>query len=227
MEGSYERLLAADQSRGGAYVDPGWLPPESECAELAELRSQHLRLLGVVNDAGAKLNALHDEAKSVEARKAEATRDAILAGDDPAKVKVSGPSEVALADARRTFQAATAALEQFVGTAVQEIGASASTIETNIKTRLRVADEKRYEARRLLAEAEQLAAEPKRLRDWLSRYTGKSVLGPVAFSLIDLPLPVAPPELFAEIVLGPAEVMDVGDDTVILEEEREAIHAIH
>jgi hypothetical protein len=103
--------------------------------------------------------------------------------------------------------------------------------------RLRLADEKRHEARRLLAEAATLAAHPKRLLSWLDRYVTvedtfsgetrkRNALGPIAFSSTDLPVSVPPPDLITEMVLGPAEVADVGSDE-LTDEEKEALLAAH
>jgi hypothetical protein len=55
----------------------------------------------------------------------------------------------------------------------------------------------------------------------------RSVLGPIAFSDTDVPLPVPVPDIFNEIAgLGPAEVLDIGGDSLLPEEE-EAISAAH
>ena len=40
--GAYERLV---RDAGSTFFDREWLPPEEECAELAQLRIEHLRLL--------------------------------------------------------------------------------------------------------------------------------------------------------------------------------------
>ena len=120
-------------------------------------------------------------------------------------------------------------MEIFVSRALAEIETTAPTIEANVAARLRLADEKRAEARRLLAEADTLAAHPKRLLSWLDRYITiednfsgetrkRSTLGPIAFSATDVPLPVPAPELFNEIVLGPAQVTSVGADELLPEE---------
>ena len=246
-ESAYVRLLAADQSRGSTYVNEGWLPPEAECPELADLRTEHLRLLGVVHETHAKLAELRREQKSAEDRRAAAVREAILAGKDPAKVKVAVPDEVAVARADRDCESACEALEIFVRRALAEIEQTAPTIEANIANRLSAAEAKRLEARRLLAEADRLAADPKRLLNWLDRYVTvnasddahidgilvrgetrkRSVLGPIAFTDTDVPLSVPVPDVFNEIAgLGPAQVAEVGEDHLLPEEE-EAISATH
>jgi hypothetical protein len=233
---AYERLLAADQSRGSTYVNEGWLPPEAECAELAGLRTEHLRLLAVVNETAAKFIALRKEIDSAESRRDEAVREAILAGKDPARVKVSVPDDAALARAERDHESACEALEIFVRRALAEIEQTALTIEANIANRLSAAEAKRLEARRLLAEADRLAADPKRLLNWLDRYITvtdtfsgeqrkRSTLGPIAFTQTDVPLSVPVPDVISEIAgLGPAQVLGVGTDELLPEEE-EAIHA--
>lgn len=234
MEGSaFDRLLAADQARGRTYVDPGWLPPEDSCPELGHLRGEHVRLLGVVAEAQAKLSALVKEAETAEQRRADAVRDAILAGEDPAKVKVTESSKLAIERARRDYEASSEALAIFVQRALVEIEETAPAIEDGVGELMRLAEERRQEARRLLAEADRLAAEPKRLMAWLSRYVTvtdefsgeqhkRSNLGPIPFSSLDAPMPVQPPELINEMVFGPSEVMEVGSDE-ILDEEMEAI----
>ena len=224
MDNGYTRLLTADQARGRVYVEPGWLPADADCPELAGLRDEHERLLAVVGEKLHALNALTRAVRDAEAKRSDAVRDAILAGDDPASIEIEQPSDDEIARARTDYEAAAAALEVWVGRTLARIDETAPQIDAAIAQRLAAAEEKRREALRLIEEAARLAAEPQRLRRWLERYVTvtdafsnerrkASVLGPIAFDALDLPEKEPVPELIREIAgLAPAQVVDVGSD---------------
>lgn len=237
METGFTRLLAADQSRGRVYVEPGWLPPADECSELAGLRDEHNRLLGVVEAKLSALSALRRDAEAAKDQRADALREAILAGHDDASAEDSGPSEGEIARAQGDYVAAADALEIWVGRTLVEIEEKAPEIEAGITTRLRTAEEKRTKAMRLLEEAARLSAEPQRLRNWLARYvtvtdefSGErrkaSVLGPIAFDALAVPHKEPVPSVFYEIAgIGPAEVVEVGSDELDPSEKEAMLHA--
>lgn len=227
---AYERLVVASQ----AFLDPGWLPPEEDCPELADLREQHERLLAACDEALAELGEATRAVEQARGQRADALRDAFLSGSGPESVTLAEPDESALAEARSVYDAATAALEAFVASAQAQIEERGPQIRDGINGRLREADAKRAEARKLLEEANRLEAEPRRLLNWLDRYTTvtdtfsgeqrkASVLGPIAYETLGLPERLPAPELFHEITgLPPATVVEVGGDEVT-DEEREAM----
>jgi hypothetical protein len=224
--GAYERVVM----RSPAFVDRGWLPPADDCAELADLRAEHERLLDVVADALAKVRKAREEIDGADEKRAVALRDAIAAGKSPASVVLEKADEQALKGALGVYDAACAVLEMFVRNAEQQIVERAPVVRDGFATSLREAEAKRAEARRLLHEASRLEAEPKRLLNWLDRYTTvedpesgeqrkASWLGPIAYEAMDLPVREPVPPLFEEIAgLAPATVIEVGSDEVAPEE---------
>jgi hypothetical protein len=228
--GAYERILVANR----ACLDRGWLPPAAECPELAELRAKHERLLDACDEALAKVSTAREAVDRGRAARSDALRKAILEGRSPASIKLAEPDDAPVRDARRVYDAATEALEQFLATALEQIAELAPQIEDGLAGRQREAEAKRAEARRLLEEADRLAAEPRRLRNWLDRYTTTedpltgerrktSTLGPIPFETMDLPVRVPVPPLFEEIAgLPPATVIGIGSDE-LTDEEMEAI----
>lgn len=214
----YVRLLL----EGAAYTRPGWLPAADDCPELAGLRDEHHRLLGVVESKLAELQSLIRSAESAETERGAALQDAILAGRDPKTVAVKAPTEDEIRAARVEYEAAVGALSQWVAKTLAVIEETAPEIEAGLDGRLREAEAKRAEAQRLLAEADRLAAEPTRLRNWLARYvtvtdafSGESrkasVLGPITFDELARPH-IGPMPGGAELTFAPAEAIPVGSD---------------
>jgi hypothetical protein len=219
---AYERVLVASP----AFLDRGWLPPETDCVELADLRASHERVLDACTDALRQLSEAKRVVESAGAARTDALRDAILAGRSPASVDLPEPDETAVADALRVYNAASEALESFVTTAQEQIAARAPEVRNGLGALLRNAHAKRAEARRLLDEADRLEAEPKRLSHWLDRYTGHSVLGPIAYESLPAPTRVPAPPLFDEIAgLPPATVIGIGSDD-LTPEEKEALSRV-
>src|SRR5581483_6889495 len=88
---AYEPLL----TDSAVWVDEAWLPPEETCEELADLKAEHVRLVGESRLAIETLGkARRAAAQAVDAR-GEAMTAAILAGKDPASVKVAEPDTAA------------------------------------------------------------------------------------------------------------------------------------
>jgi hypothetical protein len=219
---AYERVLVASP----AFLDRGWLPPENDCAELADLRKDHQRLLDACGDA---LSQVHEAKYAVETAggmRSDALRDAILAGESPSSVELPEPDLTAVEAAGRVYAAATEVLESFIGSALEQIAARAPEVQRGLAALQQKADAKRAEARRLLDEADRLDARPRRLANWISRYTGESVLGPIAYEALDAPMRVPVPPLFDEIAgLPPATVVGVGSDDLTPEELEAMSHA--
>jgi hypothetical protein len=207
-------------------LDRGWLPPEADCAELADLRADHERLLGACADAARQLREAKGAVEQAGAARSDALRDAFLAGTSPASIELPEPDMAAVADAIRVYEAACEALESFVTSALEQLAERAPEVRRGLATLVRNAEAKRAEARRLLDEAHLLEAEPRRLMSWLDRYTGHSHLGPIAYETLDLPVRVPVPPLFDEIAgLPPATVVGVGSDD-LTPEELEAMQSV-
>jgi hypothetical protein len=198
-----------------AVCDPGWLPPEEDCGELADLRPEHHRLLAARADALNTLGEVRRQHREQQEARGQALTDALLTGKRepaPAKTKVT---EQDIEQAQLRFEAASDALEKFCRNAVTTVVERSPTIAANLTERQRQAERTRAEARRLLAEADRLAAEPTRLRDWVARATGESTLGLYPFDAIGLPVRPPVPQLVEELAgLRPGEVIDVGGDDI-------------
>jgi hypothetical protein len=200
-----------------AVTNPGWIPPEGDCPELADLRAEHQRLLNGFAEANQALFQLRQQAEADAVKRSDALRAAILAGGDPktASFPKSKITEAQLAEAVQRTEIARDALQQFVERAVEQIGERSGQIHKGLAERLQDAEAKRTEARALLREAERLSAEPRRMLDWLARSTGESPLGLFPFSDMAVPVPVPVPAMFEEIA-GLAstsnEIFEVEDD---------------
>lgn len=192
---------------------PGWFPPKDECAELADLRAEHLRLLAARGEAYSELADLRRQQEREADEHGRALTAALLAGEEAPPPPSGQVTERELADALLGVEAANDALQAFARTAVQGVVDRAPQVQAGVAARLRLADEKRAEARAFLAEADRLAAEPTRLRDWIARATGESPLGLVPFDHLGLPMRPPVPEVIEEIArLRPGEAIDLGSD---------------
>jgi hypothetical protein len=196
-----------------AVEQPGWLPPAEECPELADLREQHEHVLATFADARRAVGDLHRRAEAEAAAQTDALKDAILAGKgaDTVELPEVTVAEGDVAEAIRRAQVARDALQQFARQAVETMRERATTIHAGLDERLREADAKREQARKLLAEADRVGAEPKRMRNWIDRATGDSALGLYAYADMPAPLATPVPEVFQEIAgLPPTTVVAVG-----------------
>jgi hypothetical protein len=199
----------------------GFFPPADNYPELAHLRAEHERLLAAVSDAQAHASELHRRASAEQDARADAMRDAVLSGGKPGDAELAARTvtDEQIAEAHLAADAAREALQTFAQHAVAEVVELAPQMHAELDARVLAAEEKREQARRLLAEAERDAAEPKRMRNWLDRCTGESTLGLYPFEEMGLPLPVPVPPLFERVAgLRPAEVIDVGSDEILPEE---------
>jgi hypothetical protein len=205
---AYERLITAS----AAYVDPGWLPPEDECPALAHLRRDHVRLLGTVQEKLAAQGDLHREQEEALRAREATLHAAFLTGDTPSLAEANASAEEELAAAAEEYRVACDALETFVRQAEDEIRTRAPEVRQSLHEMSLAAEAKRAEARRLLEEAERLAAAPRKLLNWLDRYTGKSYLGPIQWTALGVPAPEPMPELVQELArLTPGDVIAISD----------------
>src|SRR5436853_4463057 len=93
-----------------AVSDPGWLPPQDEVPELADLRADHERLLAARTEAGQAAYALRQRReRELEAQRA-AREQALLDGKDARLPKVT-VTEAKLAAAVAGAEAAQDAVQ--------------------------------------------------------------------------------------------------------------------
>jgi hypothetical protein len=216
MANAYERLMVASP----AYLDVDWLPPEDVSDLLRDLRSEHVRLVGAMRQALVALGEAQQRVAAAEEGQMDAKRNAFLNGTTATKMPEIPRAE--LRDAQQTYQAATEALEEFVHGALREIQERAPRIRVSLRVLSLQAEAKRAEARRLLEEAEMLAARPKRLDNWLARYDGRSVLGPMQWTVLGDVTPEPRPQLVDDLArLSPGVVLDANYPTT--DEEMEAL----
>jgi hypothetical protein len=218
--GTYQRILIASP----VFLDPGWLPTAADCEELADLREEHERLVEAVRKARSRIAAERKKIESTEVSKHEALRRAIANGENPSQVKLPTADTAAFNEALGIHEAACTVLEEFIVSAQEQINERAPKIRDSTDLFFRKAMERRIEARGLLAEADLLEARPKKLSNWLDRYTGESHLGPISFDALDPPVRQRSPELFDEIAgLPPATVIGIGDDEAPMDFELEEV----
>jgi hypothetical protein len=212
---AYERVI----TRSRAFVDPGWMPGAEDAPELADLSADHVRLLTAMNDALAQVGEARAALDGAANTRADALRDAFATGKDTSKLKLREPDGTDLEAAIELYEAAAEALEIFIVRANEEVFTRAPVIEERLAHQLMAAEEKRAEARALLAEAERMAGEPQRLHNWLARFTGESKLGPYAFAQMPLPW-VGPMPGSADLVFreGEGQVAEIGSDEITPEE---------
>jgi multidrug efflux pump subunit AcrA (membrane-fusion protein) len=174
--------------RNPAVADPGWLPPQDEVPELADLRADHERLLAARSEASRAAFALRQRREQeVEAQRA-ARQQALLDGEAARLPKLT-VTEAKLAAAVSEAEAAQDALQSFVQRAVAQVVERESDLLTGLDKITREAEGKRTEAQALLDEAERMEAGTKRLRHWLSRATGRSALGLYPYGQMTTPGP--------------------------------------
>jgi hypothetical protein len=189
-----------------AAADGGLFPPEEECPQLADLRAEHERLTVAVGDelkAAGELRRRRDD--ETEARRA--AHEAEFLDGDLSSLPEYTVDEEDVADATVRAEAARDALQSFVRGAVAEVTERAPELLDRLDEVVRAADAKRAEAQAILAEADRLEGETKKMRRWLARMTGDSALGLYPFEQLDVPLPPAPLDLEAVLAGGsPTEV---------------------
>jgi len=212
---AYERILV----QSAAFLDPNWFPPEDVCPVLADLRADHVRLLAVTKEKLTALGALQRQRQTAEEASADALRAAFLTGQEPNGALPDAPADSEIADAVHEYEVACEALEELVQRALREIVAREPQIRETLHEASAAAEAKRAEARRLLEEAERLASAPRRLMHWTDRYTGRSFLGPIAWTHLGDVVPEPLPEFVGELArLTPQGVIPVNSNDLFNDE---------
>jgi hypothetical protein len=192
-----------------------WLPPDSGWPELDQLHVEHVRLLDAVAAAGSAVDAIRNRHKAEDEARVEALRDAVRANSDPTDVPVGTSPEdrqAELAAAVEQRNAVLDALDEFLGETLTTLAERREEWVVDIRRQASEAEAKRAEARRLVAEADNIVAEVQKMAIWLARSTG-------TFRAL-------PPYPWGELVAPPAP--DFGQPIEVLnspEELEELSHA--
>lgn len=162
-----------------------FFPPENAWPELAHLREEHQRLMAVVSTEGHALREVQNRHEAEDAARGEALTASFLTngdapGEDGRETEEYRTSD--LEDARLRVEAATDALVTFLTEALAETKTRCPEFYELLESRQEDADAKVAEARRLVAEAEQVVGEAARMRTWLDRHSGVSVLNYIPYS---------------------------------------------
>lgn len=169
-----------------AVQEAGWLPPAAEVPELADLRADHDRLLDAV--AGARREAFELRLKrggELEAQRAG--QEAAFLGHAPEPVPTATVTEEEVDQARVRADAARDALQTFAQQAIATIREQEPALVDKLDATVAEAEAKREEALAIIAAAEAMEASTRRLRAWLGRATGRSVLGQYAYEQMEAP----------------------------------------
>lgn len=153
-----------------ALSNPGWIPPDA-WPELAELREQHLRILGEFKrTARAWSDLTHRYEQEDEARTA-ALQEGYRLGMEPELLDFTPPQErvAALAEAKVHYEAAREALEQFLREALAQMRAEQPVALERLRAHADELMRKRAEARRMLAATDAATADLDRLHTWVVR----------------------------------------------------------
>lgn len=161
-----------------------FFPPEGVWPELAHLHTEHQRLLAVRSAEWRALQEVENRHEAEDAARGEALKASFLNGDEPGEDgrELEEARHTDLADARLRVEAATDALVAFLTEALAETKARCPEFYELLESRQEDADAKVEEAHRLVAEAERVVAEAARMRTWLDRHSGMSVLDPIPYS---------------------------------------------
>lgn len=179
---------------------PDWLPPPEDVPELGHLRAEHLRLLALLDEQEeAYLGVVARRDTEIEARRA--AQESSFLGRSKGKPPELTVTEADLAEAKAKADAARDALQTFAEAAVEEIKELVPELLVGLDEIVKQANEKRAEAQALEEEAGLLEGGTRRLRNWLARIDGRSVLGHIAWT--DLvgsapPKPMTVAELYSE-----------------------------
>lgn len=165
-----------------------WFPPTEACPELADLRAEHERLTGVVAD---RLNAAAERhyQRQAENEARRAAQERAFLSDEPEALPELTVSDDELQEAAELAATARDALQVFSQRAIAQVGERASDLFAGLDEIIRTADAKRAEAQAILAEADRMVGETKRMRAGLARTTGASPLGLYPFEQMAVPQP--------------------------------------
>jgi hypothetical protein len=170
-----------------------WLPDPPPWPELAEMRLDHLRLLQERARLGSELSGLRQRFKDEDETRAEAMQAAYREGAAPELAEVTPPEErqSVLAEAEAHATAANGALIDFLTEVLERLKAEQLAWLRRVESIELGIQEKREQARRLLAEADAEVGDVERLRSWLVR-AASGRMGPhVAWAHL---APSIPPE---------------------------------
>jgi hypothetical protein len=176
-----------------------WLPgEESPWPELADLHDEHVRLLRARQEQSDAIVALRvkyrEEDKGYERGLAEQIGDGVAVAEaDMPEVTSAEVREAAIKEATIRYNAAERALADFIKGALKVMAEREAEWQLSLLDHVASAEEKRREARRLLAEADQEVAQVARLQHWVRRAGGKVGLQ-VAWGHLPPPIPTPLPE---------------------------------
>ncbi|HET7571779.1 MAG TPA: hypothetical protein VFJ77_03820 [Gaiellaceae bacterium] len=176
--------------RNPTFKRPDWLPPDSGWPELDALREQHIRLLDQVAAAGHAAAEVQRQHEAEDKQRKDALTKSYRSGSGPVELPDPTPPEQRqseLAAATEQVEAALDALEEFIGQALATMRAHRDEWFDALDDQVAVGEQKRAEARRLVAEADAAAGEVHRMRLWVDRHTGGR-LGPIPYAEL-APLP--------------------------------------
>lgn len=157
-----------------ALVQPNWLPPEDEAPELAELRAEHVRLITLRADKARAAFELKRKSDAEAQARDDALREAYLEGADAtAGLPDFTVYEDDLTEAGREYEAATDALQTFTQRATKQLAELAPDLITKLDARIaEEAEPLRRQALDLMARADAIEMNARRMRNWLSRADG-------------------------------------------------------
>jgi hypothetical protein len=186
-----------------------WLPPEDEWPELAELRTEHERLLDARTEAWEAAGELTGRFSAEDEARSEEMKVALREGREPDEVPVTSGEQRAdeSREAIALWDSATEVLVEFLQEATDEIADRAPELYAQLGQEEREAEAKREEARRMLAEADRRVAGITRKRHWLDRGSGASKLGHYPYE--QMPIPEAPAPTDLESVLAGGAITEV------------------
>ncbi len=181
-----------------AVTRPGWLPPAEDCPALADLHEGHVRVLAATAEA---LRAAADVSRRQEAEldAVRAAEEEALFSGQPGEIPSVTVGDQEITEARERAHAARDALQRFVHHAVEQVREREPEILSALEETREQAAAKRAEARRLLAEADELEKTPQRVALWLDRICGRSHLGHFPYDDMAAPAPSEALDLEAAI----------------------------
>jgi hypothetical protein len=183
-------------ARPVAHANPAWLPANTGLDGLESIRREHGHYLTGMNEAGDAVAAIVKRHELEDAARREALR-AAAHGRQVRLPKETTPERRAreLNDAQERFDAAEAALGEFLDEAMEEIRDSWPSWDQILADRAAEAEQERAEAERLLAVATAKALEIRRLRIHLERNATGGDHWLIAWDDLPAPTPIPQPDL--------------------------------
>jgi hypothetical protein len=181
-----------------------WLPPADEWPELAELRTEHERLLAACDRAIAAATATNARFSTEDdAVKAE-IEAALRESREEKKLKTTSSEErrKEREHNQKRLIAAIQLLVEFLEGAFRQLQERAPALYAQLAREAASADEKRAEAQRLLAEAEGVVACVQRKQSWLDRESGRSSMPHYPYEQVPVPRPEEPVDLVTVLAGG-------------------------